>query len=303
MSGLIAELQRDALDHNFPVDSLLRRMKVCAVKLGLPSLEAWVDSELNGYSDEIPEYRKLGGQPIALVNGSWVPMMMATLSEQEMISKAPISQAIGSIVDTLANMDPSGKGMLHYPMPDEFVYMLNEHFHSKAPNMSIRIGRSTLVTVVDKVRNMVLDWAIEMERKGVLGEGMSFEPTERERARIAMTNSSTFNIGSIGSFNGNLGNENISRDIISNVDARSITETVNKIRNAIPDLQAAGIDGAALSRSLDAIDSEANSTKPDSSKLRALFGDVRSMLVGAAGNLTAEGALALITAASNLLGG
>ena len=168
--------------------------------------------------------------------------------------------------------------------------------------MVIKISRSHLVTIIETVRDMSLDWAIEMERKGVLGEGMSFEPTERERAQVAMSNLSTFNIGSIGSFNGILGNENTSRDITSNVDVQSIVETVQKIRKAIPELQAAGVDGAALSRSLDAIDSEANSTKPDSRKLRGLFGDVRSMLIGAAGNLTAEGALALIAAASNLLG-
>lgn len=301
MSGLIAELQRDALNPSFPVDSLLRRMKVCAAKLGLPALEVWVDSELNGYRGrKIPKYRELSGQPVAWnpYNG-WIPIMMNSAKDQRLISRAPIGQSISSIRDLIDNGDGSNA---HYPLSPEIVAILNSGLDFQTPRMVLQIGRSHLVTIIETVRNMSLDWALEMERKGVLGEGMSFEPTERERAQVAMSKS-TYHIGSIGSVIGNLGNENTVRDInISSLDARSITETVNKVREAIPQLQTAGVDGAALSRSLDAIDGEVNSAKPDSGKLRALFGDVRSMLVGAAGNVTAEGALALIAAAANLLG-
>lgn len=300
MPGLISELQRDALDPNFPVDALLRRMKLCAVKLGLAKIEAWVDSELNGYTGKLPKYRQLSGQPCAWnpYNG-WIPIMMASVRDTEMVSSAPVGQSIGSIRDLLENTSRDNSGSLHYPMPDSLVFLLREHMNYDTPRMIVKIGRSNLVTIVDTVRNMVLDWAIEMERKGVLGEGMSFEPTERERAQVAM---STFNIGSIGNFVGNLGNDNASRDIISSVDARSIIDIINKIRNEIPALQAAGINGATLAHSLDAIEQEASEPKPDPGKLRALLGDVRSMLVGAAGNLTAEGAIALISAATNLIG-
>lgn len=45
MSGIIEQIQRDALDPNFPVSALLRKVKLAAAKLKLPKVEDWVDSE------------------------------------------------------------------------------------------------------------------------------------------------------------------------------------------------------------------------------------------------------------------
>jgi hypothetical protein len=149
---------------------------------------------------------------------------------------------------------------------------------------------------------MVLDWSIEMEKKGILGKGMSFEPVEKERAEVAM---STFNIGKIRSFAGNLGNHNASRDLFATnvVDVRVIIDAVGRIRGELPALRLAGADTEALALHLDALEEEAKSSAPNSGKLAALLDDARLILVGAAGNLTAEGALALIAAAARVVGG
>lgn len=49
MSGLVAELQRDALDHGVPVSHLLRNALVAARKLRVNEFSSWIDTELNGY--------------------------------------------------------------------------------------------------------------------------------------------------------------------------------------------------------------------------------------------------------------
>lgn len=68
MTGLVEEIQRAALDPNVRVSTLLRQVKLAAVKLNLDSVERWVESELGGYQDssELPEYRKLSGVAVAL---------------------------------------------------------------------------------------------------------------------------------------------------------------------------------------------------------------------------------------------
>ena len=298
MSGLIAELQRDALDPTFPIDFLLRKMKLCSVKLALPALEAWVDSELNGYvGKDIPDYRQLRGEPRAWnpIHG-WIPMMLHP-NVMEIVTRAYISQSISSIRDLLDSPD-DGSG-IHFPIPYEIVNKLNQVSDFKTAKMVTVLSRSHLITIVETVRNMALDWSLEMEKQGVLGEGMSFGATERERAKTAMA---SFHIEHIGSFVGNMGNSNTSGDIVvSNVDARSIIEKVDSIRRAIPELETAGIDGKKLKNSLDAIEAEAKASKPDRGKLRTLLGSAREVLVGAAGNLTAEGALSLIKAATEAL--
>lgn len=51
MTGLIHEIQADALDQTIPVSTLLRKVKVAAAKLNIATDMKWVERELNGYRD------------------------------------------------------------------------------------------------------------------------------------------------------------------------------------------------------------------------------------------------------------
>ncbi len=299
MTGLIQEIQRDALDPKVPTDALLRRVKLAAAKLNLENLETWVEQELNGYSRELPSYRKLFGQPAGWnpYNG-WIPIYSADPEFMGIISQAPISQSIASLRDLLDNH--SG-GSLHFPVAPSLVATLNEIMNARTARVVIQIGRSSIAGILDAVRNLVLDWSIEMERKGVLGHGMTFEPGERKQAQSAMT---TFNIGNIGSFIGNMGAEASSGDIVVSSSAiGQITEIANKIKAALPELVREGADGEQLRGALDSIGAELEKPKPESGALKAFFVDARAAVAGAAGNMMAEGALALIANAMALLGG
>jgi hypothetical protein len=87
MSGLISEIQRSCLDDATTVESLLRRVKLAASKLKLGSLENWVNSELNGYSGELPGHRILHGQPAGWnpYNG-WIPIQTADAFTADLLS-------------------------------------------------------------------------------------------------------------------------------------------------------------------------------------------------------------------------
>jgi AbiTii len=60
--GLVSEIQRDALDPSVKVSTLLRKVRLAAAKLNLTTVEGWVEKELKGYPDEVPEYRQTRGQ-------------------------------------------------------------------------------------------------------------------------------------------------------------------------------------------------------------------------------------------------
>ena len=55
MPTLVEKLQIDALDQKVSISDLLRRVKFTATKLGLGSVEDWVEQELNGYQARPPE--------------------------------------------------------------------------------------------------------------------------------------------------------------------------------------------------------------------------------------------------------
>ena len=47
----------------------------------------------------------------------------------------------------------------------------------------LRLNRMAYIRILDAVRNAILNWSLKLEKDGILGEGMSFTPQEREVAR------------------------------------------------------------------------------------------------------------------------
>ena len=62
MPALVPELVDMASTPAVSTADLLRRALVVARRLAVPELVDWINSELNGYSGEVPDYRKLRGQ-------------------------------------------------------------------------------------------------------------------------------------------------------------------------------------------------------------------------------------------------
>ena len=50
---------------------------------------------------------------------------------------------------------------------------------------STQFGRSAIIGILDAVRTRVLDWALELERNGIHGSGVSFSPEEKAIAQHA----------------------------------------------------------------------------------------------------------------------
>jgi hypothetical protein len=298
MSGLIFEIQQSCLKDNFPVESLLRRVKLAATKLKLGTLESWVDNELNGYDGDIPVHRVLHGEPLAWnpFNG-WISVQTDNSDWAVALGTVRVSQGIGGLRDLIESNDG---GTYHFPIPPDIVVHLNQGMRVKTSKMVVKVPRGGIVGILDFVRNMVLDWTIEMERNGVIGDGFSFDAQEVENAKAVMT---TFNIGTIGNFAGNMGTGNTAGDIaLTATNIAQVRETMQKLRNAAPTLIENGADGN-LPDLIDAVLNEADKQTPNVGRLKTLTQDVRAALAGAAGNLTAEGAIALVGGVLKILGG
>jgi hypothetical protein len=205
MSGLVDEIQREALDARTSISTLIRKVKLAAVKLSLPHVEAWVESELNGYDDQVPAYRTIHGVPRAKnpMRG-WIPIHLPAQFAMQ-VSEVVVRQPLSEIEDLIAR-----DGMLHMPMNPHMIDLLNDLSRVPFAEMSIFIQRSVLIGILDRVRNMALDWAIELERTGIKGESMSFKNEEKAAAQ----GNPAINIGSVGTLVGVVGNHNRVRDIV-----------------------------------------------------------------------------------------
>ena len=55
--SVIVELQQEALDRNTSVSDLLRKALLISQKLRLSEFQVWIEKELSGFKDEVPEHR------------------------------------------------------------------------------------------------------------------------------------------------------------------------------------------------------------------------------------------------------
>lgn len=285
MPTIVEQIQRDALNTDVSVSSLLRRVKLAAAKLGLDAVETWVDHELNGYTGEPPPYREMTGQPKAFnPYVGWVPV----IDTGGHLSRRFTNQSVAELEDVIAR-----DGGIVMPFPPKMLHNLNEENDVEFSQYSLHIDRSRVVRILDKVRNLVLDWAVALEKRGVTGTEFSFNDDEKRIAREAAV---SINIGSIGSFAGILGTGNTSGDITaSNINVEQVRRLVQDMRAQTQALIDGGVDGDVLAHHLDVLNSEASKSDPDRDTLKGLLADLRNALSGAAGSIVAAGAIALIS--------
>jgi hypothetical protein len=285
--GLITEIPREAIDSKSSVSGLLRKVKLAAAKLRLEKLASWVDLELNGYpTREVPEYRKFSG-PVRWWNPyrGWQPLagsaqIMDKLSD-------------GTIGDSVANIEAMILGesrSLISLFPPALLEILSDGMGVKVAQAGVEFSSSKGVGILDAVRTAILDWAIEMEKAGVHGEGLSFSPAEQ---KMAQATGNVFNINSIGTFTGNLGAGNASGDITSSsVSAEKIKNLLSQVKSNVSNLVDEGVNEEKLEACIASI--EAALKKSDDGLLTKSLETLQGIATEAAGGMISTGLLAML---------
>jgi hypothetical protein len=290
--SIIEQIQSDALDHTVPVSKLLREVKLAAAKLGLRAVEGWVDKELKGYgpNDDVPEYRNVRGFPVARgTRGGFEPIFFEQPNDAERFSVVPIGQSIPGI-EGQPQSGPDAR--LIFPYPPAFVEAINKSNKRPIVTCGVKFDSSNLVAIVEAVRTLVLEWAIEMERTGIKGENATFSQTEKDRAQ---TGPIAIHIGSIGSFTGNLGVGNTAADVSSSViQVDHVEQLLNQIKSHSAGLVKEGLNEQDLLRRVTEIESELKKTSPDQGVLRRLLTGLKSVVEGTAQGLLTTGVLSLL---------
>ena len=284
MATIVENLQQAALDKNTPVNDLLRRVKFVAAKLGLGSVEQWVEQELNGYESAPPDYRRVHGTPFALTPfRGWEPIG----GYVDSLSRKTIGEPVSALEALLASTKLGGTLQIRYS--DKIREQLDRSNAVHGGTYCLQISTSELERILDRVRTLVLDWALNLEKAGIMGSQDSFDSAEKVKAQAAST---TINIGHIGSLVGNLGHGNVSGSITANdLKTEQIGSIIPQLRAHRAELVSAGADGEKLDDQLRALEEALGNPRPDHGLLRGLLTDLRNCLSGAAGSLVATGAI------------
>jgi hypothetical protein len=289
------QLQADVLDPKTSIADLLRKVKLVAAKLNLDDVLEWVDHELNGYSNDatLPAYRDLTGH-VKFLNPiqGWCPVICQDSRMEDIISRCPVYQSIGSMEEVLARSTESG--YLVYPIAGQKQAILAKMFGIRT-EFQLHVSPGALFGILDGVRNRVLDWAISLEKAGILGDGLKFTPTEKEAAKVMTT-------GNVYHIQGNIGVlGDVAHSTVTNTQSVTYTaDQLNALRDAIEQISAAvGQLGTNIREPVIAaigeIQIELKQAQPSSGKLRTAIASIRATCEGAAGNLIAYGILGLLS--------
>lgn len=164
MPALIPELVDMASDPTVSVSDLLRRALVAARRLDVPDVVEWITSELNGYTGDVPDYRRIRGQ-LEVMNPYQGPVPLQATGQADG-DRLNLTSERGPI----AELEPLSKiaGVLHRHFSSRLERQLMD-----AMNVPLRphlmISPVQLQGIVERVRSRIPEWALDLEGRGVLG--------------------------------------------------------------------------------------------------------------------------------------
>jgi hypothetical protein len=221
VSSLVLELQSDALNSSVSTLDVLRKALVVARKLGIEKFQKWIELELEGYdSSPLPKYRSTRGQ----LRGwnpyhGWHPIRTDSKDLQEVYAKVcdcSISQPISELI-FLANSEGDELQMQLQFQAESFLVS------TVRTSVKISISKVSVQGIVEAVRDIILQWALQLEEDGVTGEGMTFSKEEKQIAarhdyssfiqinidQAQMQNSLSESQANSGTFSNNLSGANV----------------------------------------------------------------------------------------------
>lgn len=199
--SIVLELQELASDGDHDINDLLRKTLMVATKLEVKEFRAWASAELHGYTGEarqtLPPYRQIRGE-MSLYHPSLGTVAFRALPQQlyKELVLINVTESVASLVHLL---DREQTDSVCYDFSPE-----QERILKSLPVESLKRYRATrtvsknrIMALLDAVRTTILEWALTLEKDGIMGEGLSFSAKEK---RAVMQN---FNINN---FQGVLGN-------------------------------------------------------------------------------------------------
>lgn len=301
MSSIIQELQSEAINNTNSVSDLLRKAKIVAVKLDSKEFDEWIEKELNGYkvnsNSDLPEYRVIAGEPKAWnPYHGWQPIIFGNTETGELMSKRGLTSPVGEL-DDLVKTNSSSFEISYSNAAKKSIMESIDH----ETNITFMISRSSVVGILDAVRNRILESALKLEKAGILGEGVSFSQEEIAKAK---TSGITYNIGPIENFAGTIGNitdqATVSIQQANGFSQEKVIDLINQIQKFLPEAGLKVEDTESVKALAEEIKQEISKDKPEQSKIKGALTSLKNIFEGVVGNVIAQG---IIVTLAKLLAG
>jgi len=290
-SSLVLELQREALNPSVSVSDLLRKALVVTEKLDIAEFQKWIKAELYGYKNiDVPDYRVVAGRIMAWnPYQGWLPVMFDDADLNETLSTRAIADSIVELEDLRDRSHrDGGQSGFQISLPKEMeLDIMQKVTQGCVP--TYHIDGAQLHGIIQTVKQIVLEWSLKLEKEGILGEGMTFSPKDKQKASKVTYN---LNIGTVSGSQIQQGTEeSIQQMETKEIDFKEVTKLLQSIKDSIDSLGIDSPEKEELLADLETIQSQASSPKPKTTIIRECWKSIRAILEGATANTLASGFL------------
>jgi len=280
--GIVLELQQELINPEIRIYDILLKALLIAKKLELKDIKDWINSELEGYKGkEVPKYRILKGYPEYrnYWRGYWETLQVNAKDKEnyqkiiDIFSTAPIQNSISEIEEWLK----SEEEFIYLVYPPEILFNLQKGTQSYGEvEFRLSVPKSQVRNIIDQVRKKLLEWTLELERKGVVGENLSFTRDEKTKAeklqQTFITNvygSSNINISQISSEQGNIEQQN--KLEIDNLSL--IEQELKRILNELP-----SETKKTLGKEIEKLEKEKKNSEPKLERIKNTLLNIKDIL-------------------------
>lgn len=231
MTSIILELQELAANPDSNVEELLNKTYMVAKKLQLKKLSEWCDLELKGYKnnlEDIPDYRKFNGQ--LMVHNPYRGFLQFPVPDdiRATLTSIHFHESVGSMINYI-NSDAK---RFHWLLSNDIRKMLIKAQREFPLEPFLIFYDADLKNILSQVRQVVLEWALKLEEEGILGEGIQFSKSEKEKAMTTQ-----FHIQNMQGFVGNISGGNMQQNIHDgiHIEANNFDQLADVLsKNGIP---------------------------------------------------------------------
>ncbi len=288
--GAIHELQNEAISSE-NISNLIRKAYVVAKKLDLKEFEEWLYNELNGYKDcnNIPPYRNVVCELVAWnPYYGWTPVIIEDTKISDIISNRKINHSISYLVKIRNESDTA-----YFKLPNDIRNLISEmcDFNTKYANS---FSTSCIDGIIEVVRNNILEWALNLEKRGIVGEGMTFTDKEKEivKNNPNITNYITGDVGNL-MLQQNSDNSTQIQSNLESLDEDKVKELNNLlkiIKDNIQDInELSDSDRDIVSEKVQNIEQCKKKHKLIKKGLKESLGTIRNVFEGVTGSIIASG--------------
>jgi len=288
MKPIVIQLQEEALDPEVKVSDLLRKAFVVASKLEIKEFKKWIQNELNGYNihpDDVPHYRKIVGvvKSFNPFHG-WMPVVIGNEEIADRLTRNSLDQGVSEIEALLSE----GNDFLMMSFPSSIEATMNSWTDRPITQFMLSFSTAQASAALEGVRNVVLQWALKLEKDGILGGGLSFSAKEHE---IAKSHKYVINV------DGNGANVMIQDNSDNSTQTQvNVSLDLAKIREFLPTLEG-NLDAVNLDhqqresvlKEITAIKDQLQKPEPDKGFIRGSLNAITAILRNTAGSLIASG--------------